>query len=69
MYYIGCSKSIVSSPDYTEITRVLTGETEFHTNCADGPEWVFIAKRYKLRILCLHAYILYPLSIKIHCDI
>ena len=39
----------------------LTGETEFPSNHADG-KGLWVAKGHKVRILCLHAYILYPQS-------
>ena len=41
---------------------------EFPTNRVDGEE-LSIVKRHKVRILCVHAYILYPPSIKSHREI
>ena len=66
-YFIRCSKSTGQKycpPSWpTSPARFLTEETEFRTNRADG-EGIRVAKRHKVRILCLHAYIHYPPSIR-----
>ena len=67
---ISCLKIVLTSPTPipTSLACVLTGETGFSANSADG-ERGCIAKRREVRIYYLHVYILYPQPIKIWPEI